>query len=384
MPNPGNTACNTCHVAAPGNYKTLAANSVLHTNISSGCITCHGAPNATAPVFYLNFTPKSAVLSPVHIPSGATPCQDCHSNAVFTSFSGASMSSAKHTLMFGYVSATNCDACHEIGRSFYGVNNLTVRPSAGHHAGQQCGNSGCHNTNNWSAGNAKKRAAGQPTTRTTVVVVPARRTAARSTAGENGELALRGLDTVGAGAENGLGVAGGRGTATLSHAGMTGNCVRCHNGVLAAGKGATHIAANNACENCHTTLAWLPARFEHRGVTASCASCHNGVSAPGKPARHVQSFQDCGACHGTISWSAATFSHLGITATCQSCHNGITATAKQVQHVSTTLDCGSCHNTLSWTVAAKQAPGLRPLIPIPGKNSNPSPSPRDSNSGRPR
>ena len=43
-----------------------------------GCITCHGAPNATAPVFYLNYTPKDAVLSPVHIPTSSTPCEDCH------------------------------------------------------------------------------------------------------------------------------------------------------------------------------------------------------------------------------------------------------------------------------------------------------------------
>ena len=39
--------------------------------------------------------------------------------------------------------------------------------------------------------------------------------------------------------------------ATLSHAGVTSNCVSCHNGVLATGKGPTHIASNNACQNCH-------------------------------------------------------------------------------------------------------------------------------------
>ncbi|MDP8986590.1 MAG: hypothetical protein M3N97_16415 [Pseudomonadota bacterium] len=384
MPNPANTACNTCHTAAPGNYATLAANAVLHTGISSGCITCHGAPNATAPVFYLNYTPKSAVLSPVHIPSGATPCEDCHSNTVFTSFSGASMSSAKHTLMFGYVSATDCDACHEIGRSFYGVTKLTVRPSSGHHTGQQCGNSGCHNTNNWNAGSAKRKVSDQPATHGTVgIVVPARRTATQTTA-EAGSVAGPRL---GRRVANAAGVATGAevsaaGSARLSHAGITGNCVSCHNGSLAAGKAATHIVANNSCENCHTTLAWLPARFEHRGVTATCMSCHNGVSAPGKPVRHVQTVQDCGACHGSLSWSAATFSHVGVAATCQSCHNGITATAKQVQHVSTTLDCGSCHSTLSWTVAAQPAHKLRALISLPGKTPTPRTNPRDPTGGQ--
>ena len=102
MPNPANQGCSVCHTAAPTNYATLAANTVLHTGISSGCITCHGAPNAAAPVFYLNYTPKDALLSPVHIPTAATPCEKCHAIS-FTSFSGTSMSSAKHTAMFAYI-----------------------------------------------------------------------------------------------------------------------------------------------------------------------------------------------------------------------------------------------------------------------------------------
>ena len=121
--------------------------------------------------------------------------------------------------------------------------------------------------------------------------------------------------------------------------------------MLAAGKGPTHIASNSLCENCHTTIAWLPARFDHQGVDAHLRSCHNGVLASGKPARHVQTSQDCGTCHGTIAWLPATFSHLGIAATCRSCHNGMTAAGKPVQHVATTLDCGSCHNTLGWSIA---------------------------------
>src|SRR6202021_3619454 len=63
MPNPGNQGCTVCHTAAPTTYATLAANAVLHTGITTGCITCPGAPNATPPVFYLNYTPKDAVLS---------------------------------------------------------------------------------------------------------------------------------------------------------------------------------------------------------------------------------------------------------------------------------------------------------------------------------
>jgi hypothetical protein len=384
MPNPGNQGCNVCHIAAPTNYTTMAANTVLHTGISSGCITCHGQTQLS---FYNNNDPPKPMISG-HIPSGATPCEDCHTG--FTSFVLASpqMSSAKHTLMFGYVSATNCDACHEIGRSFPGVIGLTVRPSPGHQGGGDCSGSSCHNTNNWSPkGGGAKKVVATASTRSTIGTVVSAPAATQNAAIATAATATRGVATPGvatpgaslpsrangAAALRGIGVAGSMGTAApLSHAGITTNCVSCHNGTLAAGKGATHIASNNSCENCHTTFAWMPARFEHRGVTASCASCHNGISAPSKPTRHVQTTQDCSACHGTIAWAPATFSHVGINATCQSCHNGIVATAKQVQHVTTTLDCGSCHNTMNWTVVTPRSP-LKPLIPSPTKSPHPIP-----------
>jgi hypothetical protein len=175
------------------------------------------------------------------------------------------------------------------------------------------------------------------------------------------------------------------GITRVNHAGVVANCFSCHNGALAAGKGPTHIASNNSCENCHTTLAWLPARFDHRGVTASCVSCHNGATEAGKPMRHIQTNQDCGACHSTIAWQPALFNHVGISAPCKSCHNGITATAKQLGHLSTPLDCGSCHSTLNWTITAapsrlppllqrpKATPGGNAPIRPRGANSGPTP-----------
>jgi hypothetical protein len=362
MPTPGTATCLVCHTAAPTNYTTMASNAILHTGITSGCITCHGQTQLS---FYNNNDPPKPMVAG-HIPSAATPCEDCHSTTVFTAFSGTTMSSAKHTLMFAVIGKT-CDACHDTGKSFYGVTNLTTRPN-NHHVGQDC--SGCHSPNNW-GGNAAKR------------TIAAAATASRSTIGTvvsgtavNGAAAAQGTTAAGAAliaARSGsttpgigrLGATGSAGGTTMpSHAGVTGNCVSCHNGVLAQGKGPTHIASNNACSNCHSTVAWLPAHFDHQGVTASCVSCHNGVSASGKPVRHVQTTQDCGACHGTITWTAATFNHLGINATCQSCHNGVTATGKQAQHPSTTEDCGVCHNTLNWTTTKPPTP-LRPLLTRP-------------------
>ncbi|HME41012.1 MAG TPA: cytochrome c3 family protein [Steroidobacteraceae bacterium] len=362
MPNPGNQACTVCHTAAPTNYATLAANTVLHTGITTGCITCHGAPNATPPVFYLNYTPKDAVLSPVHIPTSSTPCEDCHAVS-FTAFSGTTMTAAKHTLMFTVIGKT-CDACHDLSTlKFYGVTNLTTRPN-GHHVGQDC--SGCHNPNNWDGGAAKKKVAAVTTpTRAvigTVVAAPAGATTANLAT--TSATAATATTAATASATN-AGNRGRLGTAGVSHAGVTGNCASCHNGVLAAGKGPGHIASNNACQNCHTTFGWLPARFDHQGVTAACVSCHNGVTAPGKPALHILTNQDCSACHGTLAWTPVAFSHVGVSAACQSCHNGVTAVGKQAQHVVTTLDCGSCHNTLGWTIVSAPAARPRLLIPAP-------------------
>jgi hypothetical protein len=356
MPTPGTATCLVCHTAAPANYTTMASNAILHTGITKGCITCHGQTQLS---FYNNNDPPKPMVAG-HIPSAATPCEDCHSATTFTAFSGTTMSSAKHTLMFAVIGKT-CDACHETGKSFTGVTNLTTRPN-NHHVGQDC--DGCHSPNNWGGNTAKRTVAAAATTasRSTIGTVVSGGTAAAQSTSRAGAalIAARSGST-----SPGIGALGTNASTTMqSHAGVTGNCVSCHNGVLAQGKGATHIASNNSCSNCHSTVAWLPAHFDHQGVTASCVSCHNGVSASGKPVRHVQTTQDCGACHGTITWAAATFNHLGINATCQSCHNGVTATGKQVQHPSTTQDCSICHSTLNWTTTKPPVP-LKPLLTRP-------------------
>jgi hypothetical protein len=375
MPNPANSACTVCHTTAPADYSTatLATNAVIHTGISSGCITCHGAPSATPPVFYQNYTPKSAVLTPPHIPTSTTSCESCHAVS-FTTFSGTTMTSAKHTLMFAVIGKT-CDACHNAvtpALSFYGVNNLTTRPND-HNSGSKktsdC--SSCHNPNNWDGGAAKAVAKKiSKAVVTAVVAAPAANSAANGATGTAAPAANPGrlASAVGARAAAPTLVPAAAGM-QVSHVGVTANCVSCHNGVLAAGKGAAHIASNEQCQNCHTTLAWLPAHFDHQGVSAACSSCHNGVLAAGLPVRHIATALDCGACHGTIAWTAVAFRHTNLNATCSSCHNGVNAVGKQVAHPVTTLDCGSCHNTQSWTAVARP-PSLKPLIAVPRKSSS--------------
>ncbi len=92
---------------------TLAANSVLHTGISSGCAQCHGGTSALT--WYNNFTPKDAVLTPPHIPYLAgTDCGSCHSSSTYAvgTFGPMNMTQAKHAFV-----ATTCNTCHEAGLS---------------------------------------------------------------------------------------------------------------------------------------------------------------------------------------------------------------------------------------------------------------------------
>ncbi|HXN09956.1 MAG TPA: cytochrome c3 family protein, partial [Steroidobacteraceae bacterium] len=341
----------------------LATNAVLHTGISSGCIACHGAPNASAPVFYLNYTPKDALLSPVHIPTSTTPCEACHTATVFTAFSGTTMSSAKHTSMFAVIAKT-CDQCHDKSTLvFYGVANLQTRPGD-HKSGSKLTNdcNGCHNTNSWGGGAQARPAA----TATKAAVAATVSTVNAANAVQAQATAASAVAPASAAA---IGVR--PGSRPNPHLGVTGNCVSCHNGATATGKGARHVASNDQCANCHTTIAWLPARFDHRGIAASCTSCHNGVTATGMPVAHIPTRMDCGACHGTFAWRPARFSHAGIVGTCAGCHNTLTGLGKPIGHVATTLDCSSCHTTLGWIPATAPnavrtpVPTVRPPAPGP-------------------
>ena len=371
MPNPANQPCSTCHAAAPSSYTpaTLAAYPILHTGIASGCMTCHGAPNAAPPVFYDGFTPKSATLSPVHIPTGQTPCEDCHSPTTFTSFSGTTMNSTEHTSMFGFIGST-CDACHDSTTpplSFYGVSNLTVRPS-GHHVGQDC--SGCHNTSSWDSTSGGDSVNASSRSKVLLVVKPKATTTAAVAAARTLPRARGGIV--------------GMRRARFTHAGIGGDCASCHNGVLATGKPANHVASSAACSDCHTTLAWLPATFDHRGVLAPCASCHNGVIAQGTPIAHAVTTRSCGACHGTLAWQPVAFDHRGTVAACVSCHNGLGATGKPLQHVVTAEDCDHCHDTLGWSVIHAAPPPPLWAKPRPERQPHPQPPPRPQPRPAPR
>jgi len=128
-----------------------------------------------------------------------------------------------------------------------------------------------------------------------------------------------------------------------------GNCVSCHNGTIAQGKGPTHPQTSDACDACHTTLSWNPPKaVDHTqiplAVQGFCIICHNGTSASGKPKNHIATNLECGDCHLTTTWLGAAFDHTGIKTGCFSCHNGVKAVGKQGNHMPTSNVCETCHN----------------------------------------
>ena len=155
--------------------------------------------------------------------------------------------------------------------------------------------------------------------------------------------------------------------ANFDHNGVTGNCFSCHNGTDATGKGAQHIATTNTCESCHSVVAWKPATtVDHSQVGGNCAACHNGTTPLGTPpistgtitgkpadAIHQNTTAQCSTCHTTVAWTPASFDHTGLTSDCSSCHNGTNATGKTATHITTTNTCESCHGTATWRPATR-------------------------------
>lgn len=128
------------------------------------------------------------------------------------------------------------------------------------------------------------------------------------------------------------------------------NCVGCHNGTIAKGKSATHIATTNNCAACHTTTAWVPYRtVDHKEIpSVVCNGCHNGTIAQGKSSTHIAytpATLQCSECHSTIAWSPTMFDHSKVNTTnCFGCHNGTNASGKGPTHIATTNLCSACHN----------------------------------------
>ena len=237
----------------------------------------------------------------------------------------------------------------------------------GHHSGQDCGNSGCHNSRDKRAlrpsaspqsGGALARAA--PT-------LSADSTLAPVAGGFNHARALGAACTSCHGQSGATGkpadhmaTSGNCGSChttrawlpvnTIDHTQVLGTCWSCHAGTIAKGKPKSHIPSGNNCETCHTTNAWTPARFDHGAVSAhTCTTCHDSVHAMGLPTRHVRTSAQCDTCHGTLAWKPAMVDHASLTGNCVSCHNNNVALGVPTNHMNSKLDCAACHSYPEWS-----------------------------------
>jgi hypothetical protein len=387
---PTNAPCAQCHTTA-GNYGVYTMGATGHTGIASNCAQCH----AYGMSFY-NMAPPTLVEPPSgatgHIPAvppngtTAIACELCHSPAVFTTFSGTVMVHAT-------VTAMKCMSCHEYGMTWKVNTTLWRRPSPSHHAGQDCGGSGCHTSRDvkfvtrgpvaraGTTTTAPARSGG--TTAPTPNTGPVPRVPAGSLAGSiPGDIQAPASTTAGAAfshanlarmacvtchsAASGNGKPAGHITSKdacqnchttlawlpvrqVDHSQVMGTCASCHNGTIATGKSSNHLPTTGACERCHTTNAWTPARFDHAAVAPhTCTTCHNSVRAIGLPRAHIPTTQQCDTCHGTLAWTPAKVDHRTLTASCASCHNNVAAVGVPPNHMSTRVDCASCHSYPDW------------------------------------
>jgi len=170
---------------------------------------------------------------------------------------------------------------------------------------------------------------------------------------------------------------------TSTHQMVNQACVDCHNGTASTGKSAIHMPTTDMCESCHlNTVAWVPvlgSAVDHSQViTLNCISCHDGVLALGKGDVHISTTDVCEACHVNTTWVPAIFplDHFQVIGVCEDCHyDGGPATGPGTIHdplCPNFIDftCGDCHNTIDWGGADPNglcvaATGTAPTPPPP-------------------
>jgi hypothetical protein len=73
-----------------------------------------------------------------------------------------------------------------------------------------------------------------------------------------------------------------------------------------SGKNSTHILSTNNCDACHSAANFFVVRVDHAEVIGTCFSCHNGVTATGKGSAHpINTGNACDNCHTTTAWTPA-------------------------------------------------------------------------------
>ncbi len=338
---PTTQACTLCHTN-PNNY---AVYTMSHLGLTNNCAQCHASG-----LSFANIVPKAPPSN--HIPVTGLACENCHSPAKFTNFSGATMSHA------GIVS--NCSSCHETGKSFFGVTMVT-RPTAAqdpnHPTSGDCHD--CHSsTVSFSSGVTVKPANHIPTVQ------------ACTTCHSN----LNDYSVY-----------------SMSHAGITNNCAQCHAAglsfanIVPKAPPSNHIPFTGACETCHAATKFTNfagTAMNHSGITTGCATCHEtgktffGVTMVTRPTKAQDANHPatgaCETCHGsTVSFTASLqkpSNHIPTSQACTLCHtNANNYAVYTMSHTGITSNCAQCHAAgLSFANIVPKAPPSNHL-PISGR-----------------
>jgi hypothetical protein len=349
IPPPSADDCSVCHLSTSAFGPGTA---MVHTNITSGCATCHSAGATWYGESYTAsplVTTNGVTLSPVHVPitlGGNPACEKCHSTTNFTSFGTATTVNHSSGAFMTYTSGQSgsstptCKSCHgPSGARWYGVslNTETVGNHANSTSSQDCIN--CHSTSSFSGA---------------VVSAAARRPVERASAGPGRRPPGPGQRLVAA-------------DAPFTHVGvLPGGCAACHApGSEAPATPAGHLATNLSCDACHRTSSWLPALFTHQAVAAgSCAGCHAANGATAKPAHHLLTSRGCDSCHeSTSTWLPVRYAHLDTVYTphpasvgCAACHASGTEQATW-KYPNLKPGCAGCHGPQFGATAARRARG---------------------------
>lgn len=310
-------ACDACHLPGPISWVPVAPSAVDHNAVIGLCSSCHNNIDAIG---------KDAT----HIPT-TEECDSCHSTVAWIPASGGTGGTPDHsTFVPGqcntchdgvtasgkgglHISSTDlCDACHQpfpatwasvtaaavdhsqvIGTCASCHDNVTAPGKPGTHLATNDVCDACHLPN--------------PT--------PWAQVAA----------------------------------ADVDHNAVIGTCVSCHNGITASGKSPQHIPTGDLCDSCHQPgpAQWTPvpaASVDHGQVLGNCVSCHDGVIASGKSAAHISTLDTCDACHlpGPTSWTpvaASAVDHTQVLGRCDSCHN----LPNNHCAIDPGVDCDVCH-----------------------------------------
>lgn len=353
--------CGACHDPQSDNWAGAGFDhstiSIAGTTSTPTCVSCHDGSTATG-------------QSATHVPTSGQDCLVCHGSTGFTSFALASFDHAAAGIN------SNCVSCHD-GQTHDGI--VVVAKPTGHiPTSKDC--SDCHDDmTNGPTINGTSSSGFATATPFVNTVHPAYTTGCRTCHNVTYNNSLYQAkshpidsvhDTVDA---NGW-------ECNACHT-TTGNfketnpvnhqdpsikaqaCVSCHaagNTTEPIGKGPSHPATSDACQDCHQAGGSFTAGFDHTTLDAggvnnglACTTCHDGVTATGKPQNHVPTTRDCISCHAGYPPNAATFAggtfdHTGPEMTgkqCMDCHDGVIATGKTATHIATNQDCGACHTT---------------------------------------